>query len=96
METFGRPCKMYNGQPRPLEITPVQPLVFIVIAVAVGGLFDLRDVPLDADQSDSYTLQAHQQMRFTRTFSSTPSIPSSVSIGGRWSSARCPGAKLKA
>lgn len=84
MEAFGGPCKVHNGQPRPLEIAPVQPLVFVVVvSVAVGRRFDLRDVPLDADQSDSYTLQAHQQMRFTRTFSSTPSIPSSVSMGGR-------------
>ena len=85
MEAFGSPCKVNNGQPRALEIAPVQPLVFIVVvaSVAVGRRFDLRDVPLDADQSDSYTLQAHQQMRFTRTFSSTPSIPSSVSMGGR-------------
>lgn len=86
MEAFGGPCKVHNGQSRALEIAPVQPLVFIVVvvaSVAVGRRFDLRDVPLDADQSDSYTLQAHQQMRFTRTFSSTPSIPSSVSMGGR-------------
>jgi len=53
MKTFRRPRKMHNRQPRPLEIAPVQPLIFVVVAVAVGRLFDLGNVPLDADQSDS-------------------------------------------
>lgn len=55
METLGRPSKMDDGQPRPLEIAPVQPFIFIIIAIAVGRRFDFGNVPLDADQSDSYT-----------------------------------------
>ena len=53
MKTLGRPSKMHNRQPRPSEIAPVQPFIFVVVAVAVGRLFDLGNVPLDADQSDS-------------------------------------------
>lgn len=57
MKTLGRPSKMDDRQPRALEIAPVQPFIFVVVVVvvAVGRRFDLRDVPLDADQSDSYT-----------------------------------------
>lgn len=69
MKTLGRPCKVHNGQPRALEATPVQPLFFIVIvAVAVGGRFDLRDVPLDADQSDSYTSQSTSANEIFNTY----------------------------
>jgi hypothetical protein len=60
MKTFGRPSKVHDRQSRPLEVAPVQPFIFIIVVVAVGRLFDFRDVPLDADQSDSYTSQVHQ------------------------------------
>jgi hypothetical protein len=60
MKALGRPCEVHDRQSRPLEIAPVQPFVFIIVVVAVGRLFDFRDVPLDADQSDSYTSQVHQ------------------------------------
>jgi hypothetical protein len=55
MKAFGRPRKVHDGQSRSLEITPVQPLICIIVVIAVGRLFDFRNVPLDADQSDSYT-----------------------------------------
>lgn len=49
------PRKVNNRQPRTLEIAPIQAVVFIVVFIAVSRHFDLRDMPLDADQSDSYT-----------------------------------------
>ena len=52
-------CEVDDRQSRALEIAPVQSFLFVIV-VTIGRLFDLRDVPLDADQSDSYTLQAYQ------------------------------------
>jgi hypothetical protein len=63
MEASGSPCEVDDGQPLALEIAPVQTVVFIVIAMAGIWHFDLRDVPLDSDQSDSYKKRTHQWMR---------------------------------
>jgi hypothetical protein len=54
MKASRRPCEVDNGQPRALEIAPVQTIIFIVVVMAGIRHFDLGDVPLDADQSDSY------------------------------------------
>lgn len=52
MEAPRRSSKMDNWQPLSLKIAPVHVGPFVVIIASVG-CFDLGDVPLDADQSDS-------------------------------------------
>lgn len=54
MKTPRSARKVNDWQPRTLETAPVQTVIFVVVPVASTRHFDLRDVPLDADQSDSY------------------------------------------
>lgn len=68
MKTLGRPCKMHNGQPRALEIAPVQPFIFVIFAIVIGRRFDFRDVPLNADQSNSYTTQSASANEIFNTY----------------------------
>lgn len=52
MEAPRRSSKMNNRQPLAPEIAPIHVGPFVVVVASVG-CFDLGDVPLDADQSDS-------------------------------------------
>ncbi len=46
---------MYHRQPLAVEITPIHPVVIILLAfIAAARGLDLGDLQLDLDQSDGY------------------------------------------